>query len=49
MMDEKRDMPNFDAWNVQGISYKEDQLDDILAKKNVEIAAISDTKKKSQF
>jgi hypothetical protein len=24
---------NFATWNVQGISYKEDQLDDILAKK----------------
>jgi hypothetical protein len=29
--------------------YKEVQLDDILAKTNVKIAAISETKKKSKF
>jgi exonuclease III len=37
---------NFTTWNVQGISYKEDQLDDILAKKSIKIAAISESKRK---
>jgi hypothetical protein len=34
---EKRNILNFATWNVQGVSYKEDQLDDILAKKSVKL------------
>jgi hypothetical protein len=30
---ENRDILNFATWNMQGISYNEDQLDEILAKK----------------
>jgi hypothetical protein len=37
---------NFATWNVRGISYKKDQLDDILAKKSIKIAAISESKRK---
>jgi exonuclease III len=40
---------NFATWNVQGISNKEDQLDDILAQRNAKIAATSETKKKFKF
>jgi exonuclease III len=42
----KKGALSFATWNVQGISFKEDQLDDILAKKGIKIAAISETKKK---
>jgi hypothetical protein len=31
---------------VLGISYREDQLDEILAKKSIKIAAISENKRK---
>jgi hypothetical protein len=37
---------NFATCNVQDISYKEDQLDDILAKKSIKITAISESKRK---
>jgi exonuclease III len=43
---EKRNILNFVTWNVQGISYKEDQLDGILAKKSIKIAAILESKRK---
>jgi exonuclease III len=42
----KNGILNIATWNVCGIAFKEDQLDDILAKKNIKIAAISETKKK---
>ena len=42
----KENILKFATWNVQGISHKEDQLDDILAKKGISIAVISETKKK---
>jgi exonuclease III len=42
----KRNVLHFATWNVQGISYKEDQLDDILAKNCIKIAAISESKRK---
>jgi hypothetical protein len=32
--------------NVQGISYKEDQLDNILAKRSIKISAILESKRK---
>jgi hypothetical protein len=38
----------FATWNVQGIAYKEEQLDDTLAKKGISVAVISETKKKLQ-
>jgi hypothetical protein len=43
---EKKGIINISTWNVHGIALKEDQLDDILAKKNIIVAAISKTKKK---
>jgi exonuclease III len=43
---EKEGILNTVTWNVRGIAFKEDQLDDILAKINIKIAAISKTKKK---
>jgi hypothetical protein len=43
---EKRNILKFATWNIQGISHKEDQLDDILAKKSIKTAAISDSKRK---
>jgi hypothetical protein len=46
---EKEEYPNFATWNIQGRSCQEDQLDDILAKKNIKVAIISETKKKSKF
>jgi exonuclease III len=42
----KGNILNFATWNVHGISYREDQLDDILAKKSIKIAAISESKRK---
>jgi exonuclease III len=42
----KRNILNFATWNIQGISYKEDQLDGILAKKSITIAAILESKRK---
>lgn len=42
----KKGILQFATWNVQGLSYKDDQLDDILAKKGIKIAAISETKRK---
>jgi hypothetical protein len=42
----KRNILNFTTWYIQGISYKEDQLDDILAKKSIKIADISESKRK---
>jgi hypothetical protein len=42
----KKGILNVATWNVRGIVFEEDQLDDILAKKNIKIAAISETKKK---
>jgi exonuclease III len=41
----KRNILNFATWNIQGISYK-DQLDGILAKKSIKIAAILESKRK---
>jgi exonuclease III len=42
----KKGILNIATWNVRVTAFKEDQLDDILAKKNIKIAAISETKKK---
>jgi hypothetical protein len=42
----KRNIYNIANWNTQGKSYKEDQLDDILAKISIKIAAISESKRK---
>jgi hypothetical protein len=42
----KRNILNFATCKVQGISYKEDQLDDILAKKSIKTAALSESKRK---
>jgi len=36
----------FATWNVQGLAYKEAQLGNILAKKDISIAAISESIKK---
>jgi hypothetical protein len=44
----KKGILSIATWNVRGIAFKEDQLDDIIAKKNIKIAAISETKKKIQ-
>jgi hypothetical protein len=42
----KKGILRFATSNVRGISFKEDQLDNILAKKGIKIAAISETKNK---
>jgi exonuclease III len=42
----KRNILNFATWNVQGISYKEGQLDNILAQKSIKIAVTSEIKRK---
>jgi exonuclease III len=44
----KENILKFATWNVQGIAHKEEQLDDILAKKGISVAVISETKKKLQ-
>jgi hypothetical protein len=39
----RKDILHFTTWNVRGISFKEDQLDDILAKQNIKCVAIPET------
>jgi hypothetical protein len=34
------------TWNVRGIAHKEEELDSVLNKKQIEIAAITEPKKK---
>jgi exonuclease III len=34
------------TWNVRGIAHKEEELDSLLNKKQIEIAAITESKKK---
>ena len=36
------------SWNVRGLTGKEEEVDDILVKQNIDFAAISETKKKGQ-
>jgi hypothetical protein len=42
----KEGLLNIATRNVHGIAFKEDQLDDILAKKNIKVSAICKTKTK---
>jgi hypothetical protein len=44
----KENILKFATWIVQDIAHKEQQLDDILAKKGISVAVISETKKKLQ-
>lgn len=44
----KENILKLSTWNVQGIAHKEEQLDDILAKKGISVAIISESKKKLQ-
>jgi hypothetical protein len=43
---EKAKYSNYAAWNVKGITHKEEELDSILYKKVVKIVAITELKKK---
>jgi hypothetical protein len=42
----RQNIIKYATWNIQSISYKDEQLHDILVKKNIGIATITETEQK---